>query len=156
MSDRLIRIAKDKADLVMNLTEESTTPFETYADVIVFAASLGYSRNKSISLTEIAKKPEPIRPNIFTHRGYDTVINLLAISCTKDRKILGSDEESNNEKIKIFEEYANGGLEIIKDRLRGSIDYLDPILLLLASERNNLQKDDREFDLTDLSQIQSS
>ena len=53
-------------------------------------------------------------------------------------------------KIKIFEEYANGGLEIIKDRLRGSIDYLDTILLLLASERNNSQKDDREFDLSDL------
>lgn len=137
MSDRLIRISKDKADLVVNLVEESTTPFETYADVMVFAASLGYSRNKLIPLTEIAKKPEPIRPNIFTHRGYDTAINLLAISHSKNQKILGSDEESNNEKIKIFEEYANGGLEIIKDRLRGSIDYLDTILLLLASERNN-------------------
>jgi dnd system-associated protein 4 len=150
MSDRLIRISKDKADLVVNLVEESTTPFETYADVMVFAASLGYSRNKLIPLTEIAKKPEPIRPNIFTHRGYDTAINLLAISHSKNQKILGSDEESNNEKIKIFEEYANGGLEIIKDRLRGSIDYLDTILLLLASERNNSQQDDREFDLSDL------
>jgi dnd system-associated protein 4 len=150
MSDRLIRISKDKADLVVNLVEESTTPFETYADVMVFAASLGYSRNKLIPLTEITKKPEPIRPNIFTHRGYDTAINLLAMSYTKDRKILGSDEESNSEKIKIFEEYANGGLEIIKDRLRGSVDYLDPILLLIASERNSSQQDDREFDLSDL------
>ncbi len=148
MSDRLIRISKDKADLVVNLVEESTTPFETYADVMVFAASLGYSRNKLIPLTDIAKKPEPIRPNIFTHREYDITINLLAISSTGNQNILGSDENSNSEKIKIFEEYANGGLEIIKDRLRGSIDYLDTILLLLASEKNHSQRDDREFDLS--------
>jgi dnd system-associated protein 4 len=149
MSDRLIRIAKDKADLVVNLVEEQTTPFETYADVMIFAASLGYSRKKSIPLTDIAKKPEPIRPNIFSHREYDTAINLLGISHTKNQNILGSDEESNSDKIRIFEEYANGGLEIVQDRLRGSIDYLDTILLLLASERNSVQKDDREFDLSD-------
>jgi dnd system-associated protein 4 len=117
---------------------------------MVFAASLGYSRSKSIPLTKIAAKPEPIRLNTFSGRGYDTAINLLAISHTKNQKILGTDEESNNEKIKIFEEYANGGLEIIQDRLKGSIDYLDTILLLLLSERNNSQQDDREFDLSNL------
>ncbi len=150
MSDRLIRIAKDKADLVINLVDEATSPFEYYADVMVFAASLGYRRKRSIPLEGVAKKPEPIRPDIFSRRGYNTAINLLGISHTKNQNILGSDEESNSDKVRIFEEYANGGLEIIKDRLRGSIDYLDTILLLLASERNNLQKDDREFDLSDL------
>jgi dnd system-associated protein 4 len=150
MSDRLIRIAKDKADLVVKLKEEPTTPFETYADVMVFAASLGYSRNKLIPFEGAAKKPESIRANTFSSRGYDTAINLLGISHTKNQSILGSDDESNNEKIRIFEEYANGGLEIIQDRLRGSMDYLDTILLLLASERNKSQQDDREFDLSDL------
>lgn len=148
MSDRLIRISKDKADLVIKLVEEPTTPFETYADVVVFAASLGYSRNKLIPLTANAQRPE-IRSSTFSGRGYDTAINLLAISHTNDQNILGSDEESNSNKIRIFEEYANGGLEIIQDRLRGSIDYLDTILLLLASERNSFHKDDREFDLSD-------
>lgn len=150
MADYLIKIAQDKAELVVDLKEQSTTPFETYADVMVFAASLGYSRNKSIPFTKSAAKPEPIRLNTFSGRGYDMAINLLAISHTKDKKILGNDEESNNEKIKIFEEYANGGLEIIQDRLKGSIDYLDTILLLLLSERNNSQQDDREFDLSNL------
>jgi dnd system-associated protein 4 len=148
MSDRLIRIAKDKADLVIELVDEKTSPFETYADVMVFAASLGYSRNKSIPFEGAAKKPESIRANTFSSRGYDNAINLLGISHTKNQNILGSDEESSNNKIRIFEEYANGGLEIIQDRLRGSIDYLDTILLLLASERNNSQKDEREFDLS--------
>ena len=80
MSDRLIRISKDKADLVVKLKEEPTTPFETYADVMVFAASLGYSRKRSIPFTGNATKPEPIRLNTFSGRGYDTAINLLAIS----------------------------------------------------------------------------
>ena len=98
MADYSIRIAKDKADLVVDLKEQSTTPFETYADVIVFAASLGYSRNKSIALTKFATKPEAVRLNTFSGRGYDTAINLLAISHTKNQKILGNDEEANNEK----------------------------------------------------------
>lgn len=150
MADRLIRISKDKGDLLKNLTEEATSPFETYADVMIFAASLGYKRKKIVPLEEVAKKPEPIRPSIFTHRGYDSVINLLAISYTKDPKVLGSDEESRNEKIRIFEEYANGGLEILRDNLKGSVDYLETILLLLISERSSSQIKDREFDLSDL------
>ncbi|MEY3402832.1 MAG: hypothetical protein RLZZ86_2448, partial [Cyanobacteriota bacterium] len=38
-----IRVAKDKADLVKSLTsaDGGTGPFQTFADVIVFAAALG-------------------------------------------------------------------------------------------------------------------
>ncbi|MEH2102554.1 MAG: DNA phosphorothioation-associated protein 4 [Nostoc sp.] len=150
MADKRIRISKDKATLLESLVEEATSPFDTYADVMVFAASLGAKRKKSVPLEEFAKKPEPIRQSIFINRGYDTVINLLAISHTRDPKILASDEDSENEKLKIFEEYANGGLEILKDKLQGSVDYLETILLLLASERNSSQIKDGEFDLSDL------
>lgn len=150
MVDRGIRISKDKADLLQDLVEETTSPFETYADIIVFAASLGYKRKKSLPLGGFAKKPEPIRQSTFYNRGYDTVINLLAISHTKDPKILASDEESVSEKLRIFEEYANGGLEILQDKIKGSVDYLETILLLLASERNSSQIGDEEFDLSDL------
>jgi dnd system-associated protein 4 len=92
MSDYSIKIAKDKADLVVALKEQPTTPFETYADVMVFAASLGYSRNKLIPFTKPAAQPEAIRLNTFSSRGYDTAINLLAISHTKNQKVLGNDE----------------------------------------------------------------
>ncbi|MBD0395086.1 MAG: DNA phosphorothioation-associated protein 4, partial [Microcoleus sp. C1-bin4] len=43
MAANKIRIAKDKAELVKSLTlsDNNTGPFQTYADAIAFAASLG-------------------------------------------------------------------------------------------------------------------
>lgn len=148
MADRRVRIAKDKAALVKALSDEKNGTFQAYADVIVFAAALGAKRKKSVPLEEISKEPEPIKQSIFANRGYDPVINLLAIAHTKDPKILASDETSEGERIIIFEEYANGGLEILEDKLRGSVDYSEQILLLLSSERDSSKSREGEFDLS--------
>ena len=42
-----IRVAKDKAELVQSLTSRkgATGPFQTFADVVGFAAALGAKRN---------------------------------------------------------------------------------------------------------------
>ena len=51
-----IRVAKDKAELVKSLTsaDGETGPFQTFADVIVFAAALGVKHKKRIPLGEIS------------------------------------------------------------------------------------------------------
>lgn len=69
-----IRVAKDKADLVKALTisEGTTGPFQTYADVMVFAATLGAKRKKRSPLGTISsKEPAPIGLEVFVSRGYD-------------------------------------------------------------------------------------
>jgi len=148
-----IRVAKDKADLVKALTSAdcATGPFQTYADVIVFAAALGAKYKKRVPLGEISKRePAPISQDHFMARGYDLVIKLLAITATKDIKTLSSNEdEHENERQRIFEEYANGGLEILQNELRGAVDYADRILLILSSERFR-QEQKEEFDLSKL------
>ena len=147
-----IRIAKDKADLVKALTESEgkTGPFKTYADVIVFAASLAIKKNKRVPLTEISQKePGPISIEVFWSRGYDSVIKLIAIAHTKDTKILcPTNEKIEENRIKIFEEYANGGLEILTDEMRGAVDYSERLLLVLISERYQKCQPEVEFDLT--------
>lgn len=145
-----IRVAKDKADLVKALTSSdgSTGPFQTFADVIVFAAALGAKHKKRVPLGEISKRePSPIPQEQFIVRGYDTIINLLAINETKDINIL-SFNESNNIEVRncVFEEYANGGLEILQIEFRGAVDYSERILLFLSSERFQDSYED-EFDL---------
>jgi dnd system-associated protein 4 len=37
----------------------------------------------------------------------------------------------------IFEEYANGGLELLQNELRGAVDYTERIVLMLSYERNH-------------------
>jgi dnd system-associated protein 4 len=149
-----IRVAKDKAELVKSLTsiDGETGPFQTFADVIVFAASLGAKHKKRVSLAEISKRePGPIGLEVFVSRGYDRVIKLLGVTKTQDIKILSVDEE-NKEFLRnhIFEEYANGGLEILQNELRGAVDYTERILLMLSYERTNQgeKKQEEDFDLS--------
>jgi dnd system-associated protein 4 len=149
-----IRVAKDKAELVKSLTSNDgeTGPFQTFADVIVFAASLGAKYQKRVSLGEISKRePGPISLEVFISRGYDWVIKLLSVTKTQDIKILSVHEE-NKELLRnqIFEEYANGGLELLQNELRGAVDYTERIVLILSYERSHQGDEvvDEEFDLT--------
>jgi dnd system-associated protein 4 len=148
-----IRIAKDKAELVKSLTIAGgkTGPFQTFAEVIVFAAALGAKHKKRVPLEGgISKKePGPIRIEQFISMGYDVVIKLLAVVETQDVKILSpTEEELETQRNQIFEEYANGGLEIIQNELRGAVDYLERILLLLSYERTSTDRTSGEFDLS--------
>ena len=146
-----IRIAKDKAALVKSLvnTKETTGAFQTYADAIVFAAALGAKYKKRLPLSEISKEPSPISLEIFISRGYDWVIKLLAIAETEDPKILAiEDRDAEEKRSLIFEEYANGGLEKLRDELRGAVDYTERLLLILNAERFPKQISEEEFDLS--------
>ncbi|MEH1770017.1 DNA phosphorothioation-associated protein 4 [Nostoc sp.] len=147
-----IRVAKDKAELVKDLTSSDggTGPFQTFADVIVFAAALGAKHKRRVALGEISKRePSPIPQEQFIVRGYNTVINLIAIAETQDIKVLSLEEGNNNEKRNyIFEEYANGGLEILQSEIRGAVDYSERILLILSSERFQDNPQEEDFDLS--------
>lgn len=81
--------------------------------------------------------------------GYDLIIKLLGINETEDINILSSREEQDEDKrTQIFEEYANGGLEILQNELRGSVDYSERLLLVLISERGTKEQLEEEFDLS--------
>ncbi|HEY9607229.1 MAG TPA: DNA phosphorothioation-associated protein 4 [Allocoleopsis sp.] len=151
MGANRIRVAKDKADLVKSLvvSDQTTGPFPTYADVMVFAAALGAKRKKRSPLGSIStKEPGPIALEVFASRGYDLMLKLLAIADTKDAKILSLfDEKSEEKRIHIFEEYANGGLEILRDELRGAVDYSERLLLILSDERFKKEVPQESFDL---------
>lgn len=145
-----IKIAKDKAILVKLLIapdDSRTSAFNTYADLIVFAAALGAKCKKRVPLKEVSKRdPDPIPQEHFISKGYEFIIKLIAITESQDKEILDNSEDCDNERIIIFEEYANGGLEILQEELRGSVDHLERILLFLSLEKDKPLK--TEFDLS--------
>lgn len=156
MAEARIKIAKDKAELVKSLradsNDDTTKPFQTYAEVLVFAAALGAKRDRREPFTEFSKKdPDPIPYEVF--RKYDKVVKLLAVVATKNPRVLADSEEAEESRIKIFEEYANAGLEIIDNELKGSVDHLERILLFLSSERDEITKQNSDFDLSNLLSI---
>ena len=76
----------------------------------------------------------------------DTLIKLLGITETQDIGILSPyEEEYEKQRNEIFEEYANGGLEILQNELRGAVDYSERILLFLGYERTNHPNEEEEL-----------
>jgi dnd system-associated protein 4 len=137
MSENRIRVARDKAELVKSLiaSADNNSPFQTYADAILFAAVLGAKQNQRVALGEISKKePGPISIDIFISRGYDPVMKLIAIAATENINVISPDRaDFEQQRINIFEEYANGGLELLEQELCGAVDYTERILLMLSA-----------------------
>ncbi|PSF38351.1 DNA phosphorothioation-associated protein 4 [Aphanothece hegewaldii CCALA 016] len=150
MSIHRVRIAKDKAEFVQSLVDFNGNygPFQTYADAIAFAAALGMNAKKRVALGMVAKEPAPINLEIFISRGYDSLVKLLAVAATQDLSILSVyDAIAEAQRVEIFEEYANGGLEQLQEELKGSVDYTERLLLMLNTERLKEQISDSDFDL---------
>ena len=149
MAANRIRVAKDKAELVKALvaSKDTTGPFQTYVEVMVFAAALGAKHKKRVPLDGIAKDLSPLRQDYFS-TSFTLLINLLAMTEIKDINILSEQEVADEQRIHVFEEYANGGLEILQNELRGAVDYSERLLLILISERTSTDQQDEEFDLS--------
>lgn len=147
-----VRVDKDKADLVRSLLrqgEMTTSPFPTYADILAFAAALGAKhKRRSPIAAAVSREPTPVALDIFISRGYDRLIQLLAIMATEDASILSpTDSQAEAQRLQIFEEYANGGLEILQGELRGAVDYTENLLLLLTAVCNPNTQEANSFDL---------
>ncbi|NEO26225.1 MAG: DNA phosphorothioation-associated protein 4 [Kamptonema sp. SIO4C4] len=147
-----VRVAKDKATFVRGLiaAADNTGPFQTYADAIAFAALVGVQWQKRLPIDIAAKnEPSPIALDIFISRGYDRLLKLLALVETQNPQILSSYNPKNEGQwVQLFEEYANGGLEVLQDELRGAVDYTERLLLLLSAKRDSEEQSPEEFDLS--------
>jgi dnd system-associated protein 4 len=155
MGDTRIKVAKDKTTLVKALREgeDSIGPFQSYADILVFAASLGSQKQLKKPISDYSKEIDPIRQDIFDGKGYTQTINLIAIADTNDPAILARNDEAESARIRIFEEYANAGLEILESELKGSSNYTEGLLFMLDKLAKKEDSDEDEFDLSDLIQI---
>ena len=88
---------------------------------------------------------EPIRMATFENLGknFRTVLDTLAVAETKVTKILSPDKF--DDRILIFEEYACGGLEVLKIRLEAQNSPLDVVIKLLAEQQRQDEAEDDVF-----------
>ncbi len=89
---------------------KGTGPFEKLTNIMIFAACLGFKRQNRKVIGKPAQ--DPIRLDTFNDPYDQAIMNVIAF-LENDRDPLMLSETKQDEKIKIFEEYACGGLEII-------------------------------------------
>lgn len=110
-------------------------PFSTLAEVLTFAAGLGYAEGRRVAYQSSG---DQIDFEVFQRLGAEPFVEMLAAAAHDDVNILGS--ERADERLTVFEEFANGGLAILQARLAHSKADLDSLLTIIL---------DREADVAD-------
>ncbi|WP_049237804.1 DNA phosphorothioation-associated protein 4 [Moraxella canis] len=124
------------AHLVVN---PQTALFKLNKDLMVFAAMLGYNYNlrKPLSNDTI-----PITLGTYHNTEDDGYIYLLALMEKRDALYLKNDHLS--EAITVFEEYCNGGLDLLQDWFAANpadIEKLDTLEMKILEYLDDQQKD---------------
>jgi dnd system-associated protein 4 len=151
---RRVSIEESFADFVQSIAtrdgETGVAPFATTADLVAFAAAYAASETDPLPVKNKASRPSPIRYEVFVTKDYESLIDLLAAFNRNDVRTLKSSEESLNERLEIFEGYANAGIQLMKSKLDPFADKMEGLELLLSSSRNKLTEMPSTQDLSDL------
>lgn len=101
-----VRRPKEHAELLERLVEDAGNPFMHLYEALVFCAALGYARGARAAFE---KADGQIRWEQFSGiDGAGELVLMLAAAEVEDREIVGAEGEA--ERVRVFEEYANGGL----------------------------------------------
>lgn len=109
----------DRFDQRNSVTQQKVFPFKKAT--MCYAAILGFKKNKRVPLPE--GNIDTIEWHTFENGSYTDYIYLIALAHAKDVDVLRYDVEKSDaggfkeDMVTIFEEYANGGLEIMQSWL---------------------------------------
>ena len=134
---------------MIKLPGTDRTLFPTIRELLCFAALLGYSEGRRIPLDR-SEGTEDVSYQQFERRDAEDLIFLIALADSKDPEILKDGEEGRC--AEIFEEYANGGLQVLRDAmLRSGGEYPDRDILELLKKSGYLNIAEAEPDIDGIS-----
>lgn len=115
MARRRIRRPKEQEEIYRKLTDMNEFGiFSTYKDVFMAAGLVGFMEKKK---KEFEGTLEGISWNVFNLDTDEAVINAVALADSGDPSIVNTGDDTFDRKMKIFEEYAAGGAEILFNKL---------------------------------------
>jgi dnd system-associated protein 4 len=136
--------AKNKKDVIDALFREGKGPFSQIWQIIIFATCLGVRIGKREELGE-CDSSVAIPASVFSNncQSWPGIAYLIGLVEMRDPSILNPDEETDESRIKIMEEYANAGLEEMRLQLESSEYCLDGIIQLLKkySDDSSVESD---------------
>ena len=137
---------KDKAEFIKALTGDES-PFNEMRDVVFFAAAVGYREQRRVPLQG---KGEAIRWDVMKNRyATEELMDMLAVmQDPEDRELLS--HARHDDRITILEEYANGGLEFLRERIHeaGAVSLQTVFVQLIQEYLLTADGTEDESDLT--------
>ena len=123
-------------------SDKTSGPFETKAKCLTYAASYGSEFGPEKGRKPISGTKMDLRYDAFSSRDFEDFICSLAVYATKDIKLLETNEETATERVRIFEEFANCGLERLAAELKGEANKTDGIALLISKSKSQKVEED--------------
>ena len=129
---RRIQRAVDKEDVIKAMTTGETPLFKEIWRLVLFAASVGYHFERREKLGNV-ESGKAFPSTYFSNPAWPGYQYLMALVCTGEPHILAGTEDSDDQRLTIFEEYANGGLAILREELEQRSYSLDALLQFISS-----------------------
>jgi dnd system-associated protein 4 len=139
IGNKRIHRAKDKEHLIEQLTDPKNGVFKEIWRALLFCATLGYAKQIRVPLGAVDAGKGIDQATFSNHHAWPGISYLFAMVETDSTRGLAASEDDEDLRIQVFEEYANGGLEILRDEAGGKDLNLESVLLLVEQLRENMK-----------------
>ncbi len=129
---RRIQRSADKENIIKRLTSENEI-FREIWRLLLFSAQVGWRKQKRVALAQTDTGKGIDQSTFGNCPSWPGLILMMAVAESNSEQFLGGDSDTDQERIKIFEEYANGGLEVIDDFFSDRSANIEGIIALIES-----------------------
>jgi dnd system-associated protein 4 len=127
---RIMR-ATDKEELIEELRSSRVGIFSEIWKLLLFAAQIGLKCGKREPLKSIETGKGIDQATFGNSPSWPGILYLMALSESGDSQVLAGSAEGEDQRIMLFQEYANGGLSVIKEFFKDRTVDLDGVLALI-------------------------
>ncbi len=134
MGMKRIQRANDKEVIIQLLTADASGIFKEIWRLLLFAAVIGFHNKRREPLIAVDAGKGIDQSSFGNNPAWPGVLYLLGLVETSQTDVLKSSEESEEERVTVFQEYANGGLAILKEEFETRNCNIEALLTFIQSQ----------------------
>lgn len=123
-----IHRARDKEDIINALMGEKVGVFREIWRLLLFAAQIGIKNGKRLPLSSVDSGKGIDQSTFGNCPSWPGVCHLISLVEENSSDVLSGSAEAEDLRLTIFQEYANGGLEILKEHFQDRSIELDTLI----------------------------
>lgn len=129
-----IHRASDKEEIIKALTSEQVGVFREIWKLLLFAAQVGLSNQKREPLLSVDSGKGIDQGTFGNCSSWPGVAYLISLVETENSESLSGSSDAEDNRIILFQEYANGGLSVLQDFFKERPIDLDGLLAFIENQ----------------------
>lgn len=131
---RIMR-ASDKEELIEELMTSRVGVFREIWRLLLFAAQVGMKEKKREPLKAIEAGKGIDQATFGNSSSWPGILHLMGLAEAGDSRMIEGNSDSEDQRIQLFQEYANGGLTVLKEFFQDRPIDLDGVLAFIESHQ---------------------